>query len=40
MKALELGEEADREAAKKKLETCLQNLEELRRAVEALKNSL
>ena len=40
MKALELGEGADREAAKKKLETCLQNLEELRRAVEALKNSL
>ena len=40
MKALELGEEADREAAKKKLETCLQNLEEPRRAVEALKNSL
>lgn len=40
MKSLELGEEADREAAKKKLETCLQNLEELRRAVEALKNSL
>lgn len=39
IKALEL-EEADREAAKKKLETCLANLEELRRAVEALKNSL
>jgi len=40
MKALELKEEADREAAKKKLETCLQNLEELRRTVEALKDSL
>lgn len=40
IKSLELGEEADRETARKKLETCLQNLEELRRAVEALKNSL
>lgn len=40
MKALELTGEADREAARKKLETCLQNLEELRRTVEALKDSL
>lgn len=40
MKTLELKEEADREAAKKKLETCLQNLEELRRTVEALRDSL
>lgn len=39
MKALELKEE-DREAAKKKLETCLANLEELRRTVEALRDSL
>lgn len=40
MKALDLKEETDREAARKKLETCLQNLEELRRTVEALRNSL
>lgn len=40
MKALELTEEADREAARKKLETCLQNLEELRRTVEALRDTL
>jgi len=40
MKALELGEEADREAARRKLETCLANLEELRQAVEALRDSL
>lgn len=40
MKALSLGDGTDRAAAKKKLETCLLNLEELRRAVEALKSSL
>lgn len=40
MRALELTGETDREAARKKLETCLQNLEELRRTVEALKDSL
>lgn len=40
MKALDLKEEADREAARKKLETCLQNLEELRRTVEALRDTL
>lgn len=40
MKALELTEETDREAARKKLETCLANLEELRRTVEALRNTI
>lgn len=40
IKALNLKEGADKDAAKKKLETCLLNLEELRLAVEALKNSL
>lgn len=40
MKALTLTEDTDRDAARRKLETCLQNLEELRRAVEALKASL
>lgn len=40
MKALDLKEEADREAARKKLETCLANLEELRRTVEALRDTL
>ena len=39
LKALKL-EEADKSTARRKLDTCLQNLEELRRSVEALKNSL
>lgn len=40
IKALELTEEVDKATARKKLETCLSNLEELRRAVEALRASL
>ena len=40
IKALSLEDGADKDAARKKLETCLSNLEELRLAVEALKNSL
>ncbi len=40
IKALSLEDGADKDAARKKLETCLLNLEELRQAVEALKNSL
>lgn len=39
LKALTL-DEADKTTARRKLDTCLQNLEELRRTVEALKNSL
>jgi len=39
LKALTL-EEADKTTARRKLDTCLQNLEELRRTVEALKASL
>ena len=40
MKALELTEDVDRDTARKKLDTCLANLEELRRAVEALREKL
>lgn len=40
MKALRLEEGADRAAVRKKLDTCLANLEELRRTVEALRLSL
>ena len=40
MKALELTEEVDKVTARKKLDTCLVNLEELRSTVEALKASL
>ena len=40
IKALELTEGVDKATARKKLETCLSNLEELRHAVEALKASL
>lgn len=40
LKALTLSDEVDKATARKKLDTCLQNLEELRRTVEALKNSL
>ena len=39
LKALTLNE-ADKTTARRKLDTCLQNLEELRRTVEALKASL
>lgn len=40
IKALQLPEEADRAAVRRKLDTCLSNLEELRRTVEALRRSL
>lgn len=40
LKALSLTEEADKATARRKLDTCLQNLEELRRTVEILKASL
>ena len=40
MKELNLADEADKAAARKKLDTCLLNLDELRRTVEALKESL
>lgn len=40
LKALSLTEEADKATARRKLDTCLQNLEELRRTVETLKASL
>jgi ParB/RepB/Spo0J family partition protein len=40
MKQLTLTEEIDKATARKKLDTCLANLDELRRAVEALKLSL
>lgn len=40
IRTLELEAEADHETARKKLETCLINLEELRQAVEALRDSL
>ena len=40
MKALELTEDVDKDTARKKLDTCLANLEELRRTVEALRAAL
>ncbi len=40
LKSLNLTEEADKATARKKLDTCLTNLEELRRTVEALKATL
>ena len=40
LKALNPSEETDRAAARRKLDTCLANLEELRRTVEALKARL
>jgi len=40
LRTLTLSEDVDRTAARKKLDTCLTNLEELRRTVEALKESL
>ena len=40
LKALCLAEDVDKVSARRKLETCLTNLEELRRTVEALKASL
>ena len=40
LKALSLTDSADKVTARRKLDTCLANLEELRRTVEALKNSL
>ena len=40
MRALSLSAEENKAAARKKLETCLANLEELRRTVEALKATL
>ena len=40
MKALELTADVDKDTARKKLDTCLANLEELRRAVEALREKL
>ena len=38
LKALDLSADVDRTTARKKLDTCLANLEELRRTVEALNN--
>ena len=40
LKSLSLTDSGDRATARKKLDTCLANLEELRRTVEELKNSL
>ena len=40
LKALDLSVDVDRTTARKKLDTCLANLEELRRTVEALKAGL
>lgn len=40
IKALQLAEETDKAAVRRKLDTCLVNLEELRRTVEALRLSL
>ena len=40
MRTLDLSTEENKAAARKKLETCLANLEELRRTVEALKATL
>ena len=40
LKALDLSADVDKVTARKKLDTCLQNLEELRRTVEALKAGL
>lgn len=40
LKALDLSSDVDKDTARKKLDTCLQNLEELRRTVEALKAGL
>lgn len=40
LKALNLSSDVDKDTARKKLDTCLQNLEELRRTVEALKAEL
>ena len=40
LKALDLSADMDKDAARKKLNTCLENLEELRRTVEALKAEL
>ena len=40
LKALDLSADVDRTTARKKLDTCLANLEELRRTVEALKAGL
>ena len=40
LKALDLSSDVDRTTARKKLDTCLANLEELRRTVEALKAGL
>lgn len=40
LKALDLSADVDRTSARKKLDTCLANLEELRRTVEALKAGL
>lgn len=40
LKALDLSADMDKDAARKKLDTCLENLEELRRTVEALKAEL
>ena len=40
LKALDLSADVDRTSARKKLDTCLANLEELQRTVEALKAGL
>ena len=40
LKALDLSNDVDKVTARKKLDTCLANLEELRRTVEALKSGL
>ena len=40
LKALDLSADVARTTARKKLDTCLANLEELRRTVEALKAGL
>ena len=37
LKDLDLSTDVDKDTARKKLDTCLENLEELRRTVEALK---
>lgn len=40
LKSLDFSAEVDKDSARRKLETCLTNLEELRRTVQALKTSL
>ena len=40
LKELDLSTDVDKDTARKKLDTCLENLEELRRTVEKLKTVL